>query len=125
VNLVDSSAWLEYFAGGANAGRFATAIEAVDDLLVPTIVVAEVARRIMQQRGEDEALQKAAQLHQGEVVPLDSALALSAAQLGVQHGLPMADSIVLATARQYGATIWTMDADFKDLADVRYFPKSK
>ena len=125
MNLVDSSAWLEYFAGGPNAGRFAAAIETVGDLIVPTIVLAEVARRIMQQRGEDEALQMAAQLHQGEVVPLDSALALSAAQLGVQHGLPLADSIILATARQFGATIWTMDADFKDLAQVRYFPKSK
>jgi len=125
VNLVDSSAWLEYFAGGPNAGRFAAAIEAVDDLVVPTIVIAEVARRIMLQRGEDEALQKAAQLHQGEVVPLDSALALSAAQLGVQHGLRMADSIILATARQFGATIWTMDVDFKGLPDVRYVAKAK
>ena len=125
MNLVDSSAWLEYFAGGPNAGRFAAAIEAVDDLVVPTIVIAEVARRIMLQRGEDEALQKAAQLHQGEVVPLDSALALSAAQLGVQHGLRMADSIILATARQFGATIWTMDVDFKGLPDVRYVAKAK
>lgn len=125
MNLVDSSAWLEYFADGPNAGRFAPAITAVDDLVVPTIVLCEVTRRVMQQRGEDEALQAAALLHQGQVVPLDSALALAAAQLGVSQRLPLADSIILATARQLGATIWTMDADFEGLPEVRYFRRRK
>ena len=123
MNVVDSSAWLEYFAGGPNAGRFAAAIEATGDLIVPTVVVFEVTRRVMQQRGEDAALQAAALLHQGQLVPLDSALALSAARIGVEARLPLADSIILATARQYGATIWTMDADFEGLPDVRYFAK--
>ena len=123
MNLVDSSAWLEYFGGGPRAGEFADAIEDVARLLVPTIVVLEVCRRVMQQRGEDEALQVAAVLHQGRVVDLDSGLALSAAQLGVAHRLPLADSIILATAKQYSATVWTMDADFEGLPDVRYVPK--
>lgn len=125
MNLVDSSAWLEYFAGGPNATRFAPAIEAVRNLLVPTVVLLEVTRRIIQQRGEEDALQAAALLHQGRVVPLDSALALAAAQLGVALKLPLADSIILATARQYDATIWTMDVDFHGLPDVKYFPKQK
>lgn len=125
MNLVDSSAWLEYFAGGAQAGQFATAIEDVDNLLVPSIVLLEVTRRVMQQRGEDEALQVAAVLHQGRIVALDSALALSAAQLGLANKLPLADSIIYATARQHEATIWTMDADFEGLAGVRYVPKRK
>ena len=125
MNLVDSSAWLEYFAGGPQAGRFAAAIEDVANLLVPTIVVLEVTRRVMQQRGEDEALQVAAMLHQGQVVALDSGVALNAAQLGVAHKLPLADSIIYATARQYGAMVWTMDADFSGLAGVRYFRKRK
>jgi predicted nucleic acid-binding protein len=123
VNLVDSSAWLEYFAAGPQAGQFAAVIEDVTRLVVPTIVLLEVTRRVMQQRGEDEALQVAAVLHQGQVVALDSGIALSAAQLGVAHKLPLADSIIYATAKQLGATVWTMDADFEGLAGVRYVPK--
>ncbi len=123
MNLVDSSAWLEYFAAGPQAGQFAAVIEDVTRLVVPTIVLLEVTRRVMQQRGEDEALQVAAVLHQGQVVALDSGIALSAAQLGVAHKLPLADSIIYATAKQLGATVWTMDADFEGLAGVRYVPK--
>jgi len=125
VNVVDSSAWLEYFAAGPNAGRFAAAIEATADLLVPSIVVLEVTRRVMQQRGEDAALQAAALLHQGRVIPLDGALALSAAKAGLEHKLPLADSIILATALQFDATIWTMDADFTRIPNVRYFSKRR
>jgi predicted nucleic acid-binding protein len=125
VNLVDSSAWLEYFGAGPQAGHFAPAIEDVASLLVPTIVLVEVCRRVLQQRGEDEALQAAALLHQGQVVDLDGGLALSAAQLGIAHKLPLADSIILATAKQCGATIWTMDADFEGIPGVRYFAKQK
>jgi predicted nucleic acid-binding protein len=125
VNLVDSSAWLEYFGAGPQAGRFARVIENVESLLVPTIVVTEVCRRVMHQRGEDEGLQVAALLHQGQVVDLDGALALSAAQLGIALKLPLADSIILATARQCRATIWTMDGDLQGLPHVRYFPKRR
>ena len=125
MNLVDSSAWLEYFAGGPQAGQFAAAIEDVSRLLVPTTVLLEVVRRVLQQRSEDDALQVAAVLHQGEVAPLDSAVALSAAQLGFAHKLPLADSIVYATAQQYQATIWTMDAHFSALPGVRYVAKRK
>ncbi len=125
MNLVDSSAWLEYFAAGPQAGQFAAAIEDVASLLVPTIVLLEVTRRVIQQRGEDEALQVAAVLHQGTLIALDSGIALNAAQLGVAHKLPLADSIIYATARQCGATVWTMDADFSRLAGVRYFPRRK
>lgn len=125
MNLIDSSAWLEYFAAGPQAGQFAAAIEDVAHLLVPTIVLLEVTRRVMQQRGEDEALQVAAVLHQGTVVALDSGIALNAAQLGVAHKLPLADSIIYATAKQYEAIVWTMDADFSGLTGVRYVPKRK
>jgi predicted nucleic acid-binding protein len=125
VNLVDSSAWLEYFAAGPQAAQFTPVVEDVSHLVVPTIVLLEVTRRVMQQRGEDEAFQVAAALHQGQVVDLDSGIALNAAQLGLAHKLPLADSIIYATARQYGATVWTLDADFSGLAGVRYFPKRK
>jgi predicted nucleic acid-binding protein len=120
MNVVDSSAWLEYFADGPNANYFAAAIQDVEELLVPSIVVYEVFRRVLQQRGEDAALQAAAILHQGRVVDLGGALALEAARLGVEERLPLADSVVLATARQAGAILWTQDADFDGLPDVRY-----
>jgi predicted nucleic acid-binding protein len=123
VNVVDSSAWLEYLTNGPNASFFAPAIEAVSDLLVPAIVLYEVFRRVVQQRGEDAALQAAALLHQGEIVPVDSALALYGARLGVEHKLPLADSLVYATSRLRKAMLWTQDADFKDLPDVRFRAK--
>jgi predicted nucleic acid-binding protein len=125
VNVVDSSAWLEYFADGPNAGRFAPIVQTTEELLVPTIVLLEVTRRIHQQRGEDAALQAAAVLHQGTIVDLNSALALAAAHIGVAEKLPLADSVVLATARQHQATLWTMDSDFEGVRGVRYFPKQK
>ena len=77
----------------------------------------------MQQRDEHAAFQIAATLHQGQVVPHDAGIALSAAQLGVAHKLPLADSIIYATEKQYQATVWTMDAHFAELPNVRYVPK--
>ena len=123
MNLVDSSVWLEYLASGPQADEFAAVVERVARVLVPTIVLLEVTRKVMQQRDEDAALQVAALLSQATVVPLDSAIALSAAQLGVQHRLPLADSIIYATARQHGATLWTMDAHFESLPGVRFVAK--
>lgn len=123
MNLVDSSAWLEYFADGPNARTFARAIEAPAKLIVPTIVILEVFKRVAQQRGEGPALQAVAVLHQGRVIDLDAPLALSAARLGLAHRLPLADSVILATARQAKAVIWTQDQDFEGLPDVRYVAK--
>ncbi|HWO87763.1 MAG TPA: type II toxin-antitoxin system VapC family toxin [Gemmatimonadales bacterium] len=123
MNVVDSSAWLEYFANGPNAGYFASAIEAVEDLLVPSICLLEVFKRVLQQRGEGAALQAVAQMQQGKVVDLDAAMALTAAYLGVEAQLPLADSVVWATARHHDATLWTQDADFKNLPGVRYRAK--
>jgi predicted nucleic acid-binding protein len=124
MNVVDSSGWLEYFTDGPNAGPFSRPILATGTLIVPSISLFEVFKRVMTQRGEDVALEAAAMMRQGRVVPLDDALALEAARLSVEHRLPMADSIILATARAHRATLWTQDADFKDLQDVRYFTKA-
>jgi toxin FitB len=123
VNVVDSSAWLEYFADGPNAGFFAPAIEATDELIVPTICILEVFKRVCQQRGEGPALQAVALMQQARVVDLDSALALVAARIGVDAKLALADSVVLATARQSEATLWTQDADFEGLPDVKFRAK--
>jgi len=123
VNVVDSSGWLEYLADGANAGFFAPALEAVRDLIVPSISVYEVFKRVLQQRGENAALQAAALMQQGRVVELTTPLAMAAAQLSVEKSLPMADSIMLATARAFNATLWTQDSDFASIDGVKYVAK--
>jgi predicted nucleic acid-binding protein len=124
LNLVDSCGWLEYLADGPLAERYAPAIEAVDTLLVPTICLLEVFKRVLQQRQEDAALQVAAVMHQGLVVALSPDIALQAARIGHELKLPLADSVLVATARTYQAVIWTQDAHFKDLKGVRYFETS-
>ncbi len=125
MNLVDSSGWLEYLADGPNSSFFTTALEATERLLVPTICVTEVFKRVLHQRSEDAALQAVALMRQGMIVELDFALALSAAKIGHEKKLPLADSIILATARAYQATLWTQDADFDGLDDVQFIPKEK
>jgi toxin FitB len=120
VNVVDSSGWLEYFADGPNAGFFAPAIEKPAGLVVPTISVYEVCKRVLQQRDHGAALQAVAVMRQGRVVELTETLAVSSARLSARHGLPMADSIMLATAQAADATFWTQDADFENLPGVRY-----
>jgi len=124
VNVVDSSAWLEYFADGPNAAFFAPAITATDSLLVPSVVIYEVFKRVLQQRGEGDALRAVALLHEGRVVDFDGPLALAAGALSASAGLPMADSIILATARAYQASLYTLDADFKDLHDMELMQRA-
>ena len=124
MNVVDSSAWLEYFADGPNAKHFAPVIENPEQLLVPSITLLEVFKRIAQQRDESTALQYVAVMQQSTVADLDSALSLRAAALGIRHKLPLADSIIYATAQAANAVVWTQDGDFEGLADVRYFAKA-
>lgn len=119
-NLVDSCGWLEYFADGANAAFYAPPIERVEELIVPTICILEVFRKVIRERGEHAALQAAAAMEQGTIVSLDAPIALAAGRLGVEHGLPLADSVILATAQAHKALIWTQDADFRKLDGVRY-----
>ena len=120
MNVVDSSAWLEYFAGGPNAAEFRAAIHAVDRLVVPTVTIYEVFRRVSAQRGNSAAFEAVAVMGQGRLAPLDGDLAIEAADIGLQHSLPMADSIILATTRRYDATLWTQDADFEGLVGVEF-----
>lgn len=125
MNVVDSSAWLAWFANDAGARSFENPIEDTKSLLVPSICLAEVFKIVARQRGEGDALQAIAVMHQGEVISLDSDLAISAAVLGLKHKLPLADSIVYATAQSRGATLWTQDEHFEDLPQVRFFRKSR
>ncbi len=123
MNLVDSCGWLEYFADGPNAQFFAPAIETTKTLIVPAVCVFEVFKRVFQQRDEDAALQAAALMHQGRLVVLDDQVALHAAKCSIDYKLPLADSIVLATAQLCEAVVWTQDADFADIAGVKYVEK--
>lgn len=123
MNVVDSSAWLEYFADDPSAGFFAEVVEAPEQQLVPVITLCEVFNRLSTVRGEGAALQAIALMQKGIVVDVSVSISLSAARLSLQHRLPMADSIILATARTYGAELWTQDADFADFEGVHYCAK--
>lgn len=123
MNIVDSSGWLEYFADGSNADFFAPVLEDREHLLVPSISVYEVFKRVYQQRNEEAALAVFATMAQAEIIDLDATLALAAAKLSAHHKLPMADNIMLASAQVHQALLWTQDADFKGLAGVRYIEK--
>lgn len=123
MNVVDSSGWLEFFGNGVNADFFAGPLAEPQKLIVPALSVFEVFKRVLQQRDEAAALQAAALMQQGQVVVLDAALAIIAAKLSFDLKLPMADSVMLATARQFKATLWTQDADFEGLPGVRFVAK--
>ncbi|MEO7368281.1 MAG: type II toxin-antitoxin system VapC family toxin [Gemmatimonadaceae bacterium] len=124
-NVVDSSAWLAWFADEPGAVSFGPAIEDTELLIVPTICLTEVFKVVARQRGEGDALQAIAIMQQGQVVALDGELALAAAVVGATHKLPLANSIVFATARQFDALVWTQDEDFEGLPGARYFRKRR
>lgn len=123
MNVIDSSAWLEFLADGPNADEFAVPLGDRVKLVVPSITIYEVFRVVLRQRGEDAALQATALMQQGMVVELSPSLAMIAAKTSVELTLPMADSIILATARVHQATLWTQDQHFDGVPGVRYFLK--
>lgn len=120
MNVVDSCGWLEFLASGPNADFFASALNDTESLIVPSISVYEVFKRVLVQRDEGDALQATALMQQGRIVEFDSAAAIAAAVLSVELGLPMADAIMLSVARANGAVLWTQDTHFKGIDGVRY-----
>ena len=125
MNLVDSSGWLEFFADGPNGSFFATPLENVDELVVPTISIYEVFKSVLRQRDESAGLQAVALMKQGQIIDLTTDISMKAAKLSLEHKIPMADSIILATGRLYQATVWTQDNDFKGINDVQFIRKKK
>ena len=123
MNIVDSSGWLAYFADEINAKHFMVPLSSPSTLIVPAITLYEVFKVILRESSENEALQAVVAMKKGEVIHLNTSLALAAARLSLEHRLPMADSIILATAQEFKATIWTQDVDFKGIGKVKYFPK--
>jgi predicted nucleic acid-binding protein len=120
MNVVDSSGWLEYFAGGTNARVFAALVQATDMLIVPTICMYEVFKRLLNQRGEEDALQAVGIMSLGTIADVTREIAVTAASISIELKIPMADSLILATARTYHATLWTQDADFDGIDGVEY-----
>ncbi len=123
MNIVDSSGWLAYFADEPNAKHFITPLKDTASLVIPSVTIYEVFKVVLRETSENEALQAAAAMQKGRVVDLTAMLAIAASKLSLKHGIPMADSIILATAKAFDAAIWTQDSDFKNIAGVKYFPK--
>jgi len=123
MNIVDSSDWLAYFADKPNAEHFLTPLNDTASLVVPTVTIYEVFKVVLRESSENEALQAAVAMRKGRVVDLTASMAIAASKLSLEHNLPMADSIILATAKEFEATIWTQDSDFKNIDNVKYFPK--
>ena len=123
MNIVDSSGWLSYFADEPSSKHFQIPLQDIDVLVVPSITIYEVFKVVLRESGEHEALQAVAAMQKGYVVELTTRLAIAASKMSLQHRLPMADSIILATARDCNATIWTQDVHFENLPGVNYFQK--
>jgi predicted nucleic acid-binding protein len=123
MNIVDSSGWLAYFADEPNSRHFLAPLHDPTSLIVPTITIYEVFKVIHRESTENEALQAVVAMQKGTVVDLKAPLAIAASKLSLEYNLPMADSIILATAQEFNAIIWTQDSDFKNITNVKYFPK--
>ena len=123
MNVVDSSGWLEYFANGPNTAFFAPIIKQEEELIVPTITLFEVYRRMHILRGEEDAVDAIAHMQCNQLATLTSQIALLGADLSLKNNLPMADSIIYATAKMYDAPLWTQDSDFAGLEGVKYKAK--
>ncbi|MBM4422904.1 MAG: type II toxin-antitoxin system VapC family toxin [Chloroflexi bacterium] len=125
MNIVDSSGWIEYVADEANADFFERAIIDTDNLLVPTVCLYEVFKRVLQEYGEERALEATGLMLLGGVVDFDRQIAIQAAQISLESRLAMADSIILATARARNATLWTQDEHFENVEGVKYIRKKR
>jgi predicted nucleic acid-binding protein len=123
MNVVDTSGWLEYFEGGENSRTFAEPIKQTEELLVPVICIYEISKVILRESNEDNLMQALAAVQKAKIVELSSSLSMAAAKVSLTYKLPMADSIIYTTAVRFGATVWTQDADFENLPNVKYIPK--
>ena len=124
MNLVDSSGWIEYFIEGKQADIFSKPIEKIGKLIVPTIVTFEVFKYFSREADENKAWKAVSAMHVGQIIVLDVDISLQAAQLSLNLKLPMADSIILATARAHNAILWTQDPDFKNIEGVKLIQRS-
>ena len=120
MNVVDSCGWLEYIADGPNASFFEPALADLPRLVVPSITVYEVCKRVQVQRGQTYADRAVAAMGRGQIVHLDVEGLRLAAIASVRYKLAMADAIIWQTAQAHRAQLYTQDADFKDAPGVQY-----
>ncbi|MCL2245063.1 MAG: type II toxin-antitoxin system VapC family toxin [Treponema sp.] len=123
MNIIDSSFWLEYFAGTKAGDIVSDIVENTRELIVPVITLYEVFKKLLLERNEDDALLAVGHMKQGKVIDLTEELSLSAARISIKYKLPIADSIIYATNLKYSCTLWTQDQHFSGLNFVNYFEK--
>ena len=111
------------FADEPNAKHFLTPLNDSTKLIVPTVTIYEVFKVILRESCENDALHAVVAMRKGTLVDLTPPLAIVASRLSLKHNLPMADSIILATAQEFNTILWTQDSDFKNISNVKYFPK--
>ncbi|NWG23450.1 MAG: type II toxin-antitoxin system VapC family toxin [Pseudorhodoplanes sp.] len=125
MRVVDTSAWIEWLIASPAGGAVAALLPGRGQWLVPTLVQLELAKWLTQEAGEDKADQVIAFTETCVVAPLDTPIALAAADLCARRKLATADAVVYATARAFGADLLTCDRHFKGLPGVRLVPKAK
>jgi predicted nucleic acid-binding protein len=123
MNIIDSSFWLEYFAGTDSGNIVSEIVEDTNSLIIPTITLYEVFKKLLLETTEDDALFCRAHLKQGNIINLNDELSLFASKLSLEFKLPMADSIIYATNLKYNCVLWTQDRHFSGLNFVNYFEK--
>jgi predicted nucleic acid-binding protein len=123
MNIIDSSGWLEYFSDGPNAKHYLLPLDDPSSLIVPVITIYEVFKVVLRESNENEALQAVAAMQKGKLIDITAHIAMNASKLSLKYNLPMADSIILSTAREYKCTIWTQDIDFLNIEGIKYFQK--
>lgn len=124
MNVLDTSAWIAYFLNNENAAHFAPVAEDTDHLIVPTVTLFEMFKKVARDWSLCSAEESISHMSEGTIIDLNKPIAVLAAQLSLKHKLGMADSLILATAKYHNATLWTQDADFKDIEGVKYFEKN-
>ena len=123
MNIVDSSCWVEYLMNSSIGIAVSPIVENPTELIVPTITLYEVYKKLITEKSDDYAMSIIAYMRSGNVISLDLGLSILAAQISLKYKLPMADSIIFATATHHSAVLWTGDKHFKGIPNVRYFPK--
>ena len=118
--VVDSCGWVERFAGSPLGELYGAAMQDPGEMLVPAVCLTEVFRLLAREAGEPAALVGSGVMQQARVVALDAELAIGAARAGQAFRLPLADSVVYATAQAHGAEVWTHDEHFRGLPGVRF-----
>jgi predicted nucleic acid-binding protein len=118
--VLDSSCWIEYFRDTARADFFAELADTPEQLIVPVITVYEVTKKFRRELDAGIAASADLVMRRGKVVAID----LPLVRLAITYDLPLADSLIYATAQLHNATLWTQDAHFDGKAGVRYFGKT-